>query len=361
MPNLHLQLKTQYLKIPVVIGRQLWQQIRNFLEQEYPHHSVFVIADSQVADIYGSDVNDQLNSRTGYQGILSFPAGESSKSRHWKATLEDSLLSKKAGRDTVLLALGGGVTGDLVGFVAATLHRGVPLIQLPSSLLAQVDSSIGGKVGINSPAGKNLIGAFYQPAAVFADVELLKTLPQEEFLNGMAEVIKYGAILDDELSNILESEHQKILSKENQVLEHIISRCAQLKIQVVEKDEKESQFRSILNFGHTVGHAIEKLSNFQIKHGFAIASGMRVAARLSNLLVGYPELNVKQLVRLLDLYKLNNIEIGQFSIESIWQTILSDKKSRRQIPRFTLLEECGKPKLFYSVSKEQLERACAVY
>jgi len=354
MPTLHLQISSPPQKIPVFIGSNLWHELVSFFLKNYPRHSIFVITDSHLAEIYAATVDQWLGALPAYKGMLVFPAGEESKSREEKARLEDTLLHGKAGRDSVILAMGGGVTGDLAGFVAATLHRGVPFIQLPTSLLAQVDSSIGGKVGINHPAGKNLLGAFYQPAAIFTDIRLLDTLPEEEFRNGMAEVIKYAVILDEQLWQWLETESTRILNRETTVLERIIRRCVQLKIEVVQTDEKESNYRSILNFGHTVGHALEKLTAYSVKHGEAVAVGMRVAARLSGQLLNYPAEYIDRLDRLLDTYGLTRPDVRRFPAEQIWEAIQSDKKALQQTPRFTLLRAPQTSQLFHPVKKEEL-------
>lgn len=359
MQKLPIRIKEHLREIPFFVGRELWPALAAYLQSAFPAHTLFVIADSTVAALYGQTAARALRTHRGFRDILTFPAGEQYKSRAQKEQLEDLLLLGKAGRDSVILALGGGVTGDLAGYLAATLHRGVPLVHLPTSLMAQVDSSIGGKVGVNHPAGKNLIGAFYQPEAVFCDATFLKTLPEEEFFNGMAEVIKYAVILDDELWDWLENESASILRREPAVLEQIVLRCAALKIKVVEADEKESGYRSILNFGHTAGHAIEHLSEYRIKHGFAVAEGMRIAARLSHQLLGYPWQRVEGLDRLLELYGLKRVGQGQFSAEALWNCICSDKKARQQTPRFTLMKSPHHPELFYPVEKQELSHALA--
>lgn len=357
MQTLPIRLNTTQREIDFIIGHSLWEPLRHFLQRQYPHHSIFLICDETVGARYGEEAREQLASHPGWKALLSFPAGEASKSRNCKDMLEDQLLARRAGRDSVLLAMGGGVTGDLAGYVAATLHRGIPLVHLPTTLLAQVDSSIGGKVGINHPAGKNLLGAFYQPAAIYADINFLHSLPDDEYFNGLAEVIKYAAIMDDELWDWLERESAGIIRRENPLLERIVSRCAQLKIQVVQADEKEAAYRSILNFGHTVGHAIEQLSRYRLKHGFAIAAGMKIAARLSHTHLGYPEARVRRLDRLFEVYQLNRVELSDFSFEEVWECLQSDKKSRRQSPRFTLMNGDNKPELFYPIEKAELEDA----
>lgn len=337
--------------VPYFAGFGLWRQLDGFLSEEYAAYKKIVIADENLAKLY-SRSTDALGETYEW---LTFPAGEAEKSRERKATLEDELFKRGAGRDSVIIALGGGVTGDLVGYVAASFQRGIPLIQMPSSLLAQVDSSIGGKVGINHSAGKNLLGAFYHPAAIFADISLLRSLPDEELYNGMAEVIKYAVILDDRLWQILEDESAAILERDPEVLQKVITRCAKLKIDVVEKDEREGGLRSLLNWGHTVGHAIEKLSAYHVKHGFAIAAGMMVAAVLSRDLLGYPADRVNRLKKLLDTYHLSSVDPAAYSLEEIWNAIQTDKKARSGKPRFTLMAAPGQPELFYGIERQELE------
>jgi 3-dehydroquinate synthase len=213
--------------------------------------------------------------------LVSFPAGEGSKSRRVRDEIEDGIIRLGAGRDTALVALGGGVVGDLVGFVAATFKRGVPCVQIPTTLLGMVDSAIGGKTGINHPAGKNLIGAFHQPAAVYIDVDYLKTLPARQYTSGLAEVIKYGVIADRGLFASLESHLDRILKREPDVMARVIEACCRIKARVVSTDPRESNRRKILNFGHTIGHAVETLSGFRLAHGEAVSIGMVAEARLA--------------------------------------------------------------------------------
>ncbi|MGH1365525.1 MAG: 3-dehydroquinate synthase [Calditrichia bacterium] len=353
MKTLYTHLKTSNVSIPCHIGLGLWRQLDEYLLANFSGHQIFVIADSNLVRLYSASTR-ALKSECQW---LEFPAGEAAKCREQKAELENELLKRNAGRDSVIVALGGGVTGDLAGYIAATLHRGIPLIQMPSSLLAQVDSSIGGKVGINHPQGKNLLGAFNHPAAIFSDISLLRSLPDEELFNGMAEVIKYAVILDDGLWELLEEESEAICRRDSNILEKVITRCAKLKIEIVEADEREAGHRSLLNWGHTVGHAIEKLSEYKIKHGFAIAAGMLVAAALSHTRLGYPERRVERLVKLLKTYHLTTVDIEAFSLEAIWNAIRSDKKARQQQPRFTLMASPGKPELFYPIERQELEHA----
>ncbi len=357
MQMLHMQIKERFRKIPFFIGEELWESLLDYLLEHFPNHSIFVISDSQVARLYAETARQRLLAHRFFKEVLTFPAGEQSKSYQQKMYLEDLLLHYQAGRDSLVIAMGGGVTGDLAGYVAATLHRGIPLIHLPTTLLAQVDSSIGGKVGINHTVGKNLIGSFYQPQAIFANVNFLKTLSKEDFLNGMAEVVKYAIILDESLGEFLVRESKKILQRDNETLKNIITRCVELKMKVVESDEKEKGYRSVLNFGHTAGHAVEKLSEYSIKHGFAIAAGMRVAARLSHQKLQYPSEKIERLNQLLQTYSLNRVDLQQFTIEQIWQCIITDKKARQQRPHFTLINNKSEPKLFQQIEKWELEHA----
>src|SRR5436309_595603 len=239
----------------------------------------FVITDSNVGALYGKEFLRALRQPREY--LLSIPAGEKSKNRRIKERIEDRILSLGVTRDSLIVALGGGVIGDLAGFVAASLLRGLPYVQIPTTLLAQVDSSIGGKVAIDHPLGKNLLGAFYQPHKVYINVATLTSLPDREFRCGLAEVIKYGAILDKDLFRYLEREYGQIMAKHESCLLRIIKRSCEIKKSVVEQDEKETGLRRILNFGHTIGHAIEVLSGYRIRHGNAIAIGMVAEARMS--------------------------------------------------------------------------------
>ncbi len=241
----------------------------------------FVIADSTVAGLYGQQLLASLK-QAGYDPeILTFPAGEQSKVLGTIGALASRLAQFGMDRGDGLLALGGGVTGDITGFLAASFMRGVPFVQVPTSLLAQVDSSVGGKTGVDIPEGKNLLGAFYQPRAVYIDSLVLRSLPALELLNGLAEVIKYGVIYDGDFFAFLEGKRQKILHLDLAVIEEVIESCCAIKAAVVEKDERESDLRRILNFGHTIGHAVEADSSYKLAHGMSVAIGMAAACRLA--------------------------------------------------------------------------------
>ena len=231
-----------------------------------------VVTNPLIKKLYGERLINGLKSAGFLVMSIEVPDGELSKSLDWANSIYTALLINSFDRKSALVALGGGVVGDLTGFAAATFMRGVPFIQVPTTLLSMVDSSVGGKTGVNHPMGKNMIGAFYQPRKVLMDLSCLRSLPREEFLAGMAEVIKYGVIRDAAFFDYLDKNREMILALEPAALEYIIRRSCEIKAEVVEKDERESGLRAILNFGHTVGHAIETAESYTLRHGYAVAS-----------------------------------------------------------------------------------------
>lgn len=242
-----------------------------------------VISDDRVAALYGQRLLAALQGNGIAADLLVFPHGEASKTLATVGDLASRLARAGFDRKDGLIALGGGVTGDITGFLAASYMRGIPFVQVPTSLLAQVDSSVGGKTGVDIPEGKNLVGAFYQPKAVYIDPEVLSTLDSREFLSGLAEVIKYGIIRDSSFFHFLEENRERIIALEPSCLEQMISTCCRIKADVVEQDEREGGLRRILNYGHTIGHAVEAASAFSISHGLAVAIGMVAAAGLAVL------------------------------------------------------------------------------
>ncbi len=256
-----------------------------YLQQLKLPSRIFVVTDSHLRDIYAAQVMQNLE-KAGFEPfIYTVPAGEASKSQEQVSAIYDWLIDHCAERREALIALGGGMIGDLVGYVAATYLRGVPLVQVPTSLLAQVDAAIGGKTGINHPKGKNLIGAFYHPRLVLADPALLFTLPERSRTEGWAEIVKYGIILDAELFVLLESHAEELRTftrSSAALLCRVIARCIDLKVMVIEEDEREQGRRAILNYGHTVGHALENASGYgELLHGEAVSIGMAVAANMA--------------------------------------------------------------------------------
>ncbi|MEC8754036.1 MAG: 3-dehydroquinate synthase [Pseudomonadota bacterium] len=274
------------------------QKLRELLLARIQGRQVAIITNKVVAPLY---LDALLEALDGLQvDVMQMDDGEAEKNLQVYQQTMDFLLAARHNRSTCLIALGGGVVGDLCGFVAATFQRGVDFVQIPTTLLAQVDSSVGGKTAVNHPQGKNMIGAFHQPLAVLADTATLGTLPSREYAAGLAEVVKYGVIVDAAFFEFLEQHSDDLLAKDGAVLSQVILRCCAIKADVVSADERESGRRAILNYGHTFGHGIEKLCGYgQWLHGEAVAIGMVMAARLSVAVAGLDESVVMRLTALL--------------------------------------------------------------
>jgi len=317
-----------------------------------------IVTDPTVKDLYGNTLKQSLTSDGFKVNILVVPEGEEQKSLETAGRLYHELTDIYAERTTPLLALGGGVIGDLAGFVAATYMRGVPLIQIPTTLLAQGDSSIGGKVAVNHGQLKNKIGTFYHPRLTLSDISTLKTLSPRELSDGLAEIIKHGAILDGEFFSYLEKNIDKIKSLDAQVLERVVSRSAEIKAGVVVKDELDLGLRNILNCGHTVGHAIESVSELKVWHGEAVAIGMLVEARISNKM---GILARDELARLKSLIARAGLptEPPPLELEKIIQAMKHDKKILQGKLRFALLKLIGKVFITDEVSPSLIEEALA--
>ncbi len=337
------------------IGSGLLMQAAHRLKEIGLAGKLVIITNPLVNRFYGTALKRNL-AREGFKvSVLSVPDGEEQKSLEVAGRLYHELTDLYAERTTPILALGGGVIGDLAGFVAATYMRGVPLIQIPTTLLAQVDSSIGGKVAVNHGQLKNKIGAFYQPRLVISDISTLKTLPTSEFINGLAEVIKYGVIGDKEFFNYLERNMGRIKSLDEAVLEEVVYRSARIKARIVAKDEKDLGLRNILNYGHTVGHALESVSDFKVEHGKAVAIGMLAAARISNQL-GLMEEN--ELIRLKSLIEKAGLptELPSLEVAKIIQAMKHDKKISRGKIKFILSRALGEVFVTDEVSLALVER-----
>ncbi|MBI4251310.1 MAG: 3-dehydroquinate synthase [Candidatus Tectomicrobia bacterium] len=310
----------------------------------FPGGRALVVSDRNVARPYGPAALASLRKAGIRAELLAVPAGERSKSLSQLSRIFDRLASLKLDRGCGLVALGGGVIGDLGGLAAAIFLRGIPYIQAPTSLLAQVDSSVGGKTAVDHRLGKNLIGAFYQPAAVLSDIASLDTLPAREFRSGMAEVVKHAAIADAALFTYLERNAARIQDRNKAALERVVAENCRLKARIVEKDERETGLRQSLNFGHTLGHAIETLAGYsrRLLHGEAVAMGMTAAARLSCEEGLCPKGDVKRLVALLERFGLPTAMRRPPALRQLEGAVESDKKRRRGKPRFVLLERIGK-------------------
>jgi 3-dehydroquinate synthase len=275
--------------------------------------------------------------------VISLPDGERAKTLKWASRLYDRLITARFERGSTLIALGGGVVGDLTGFVASTYLRGVTFVQIPTTLVAQVDASIGGKTGINHPKGKNLIGTFYQPKLVLIDVATLRTLPKRELVGGMAEVVKYGVITDPGLFDYVERHVDDVLACRLDVLEQIVLRSARIKADVVGRDEREAGVRRILNYGHTLGHAIEAATGYgRLHHGEAIAIGMHFAARLSVRLGCCSDAFVRRQEQLLKRLKLRTALTANTSVRSLLSAMALDKKIRDGRVHFVLPKRIGR-------------------
>lgn len=267
---------------PIIAGDNLWGTIAGELAKRPLGKRYAVITDSVVMGLYGEKLLAALCDRGLDACAFYFPAGEASKNPKVWLSLANEMLRLGFVRDSLIISLGGGVVGDVAGFLASTYMRGIPWVQVPTTLLAMADASIGGKVGIDLPLGKNLLGAFCQPKAVYAGLDCLKTLPKTHLLNGMAEVVKAGLIRDPKLFALLEKKGKAILKLDGDALATAITRSLKVKAGVVEKDELETLgLRKILNYGHTIGHGLESLSGYQLLHGFAVAFGMRAAGRIA--------------------------------------------------------------------------------
>lgn len=343
---------------PVLIGAGVLDAIGGECQALGLGPRMIVVSQPPVAVKYGDRVVGSLREAGFDPSLVVVPDGEESKSfaqvtRLWDACVEAGLDRSSS----AVVALGGGVVGDLAGFVAATYMRGVAFVQVPTSLLAQVDASVGGKVGINHPRAKNLIGAFHQPCLVVIDPEVLRTLPRREFVAGLAEAIKCGAVLDAELFAYLEGHMAAILALEPSALTHTIARAVRLKADIVEKDEREvTGLRRVLNFGHTIGHAIEAASGYGIYlHGEAVAIGMVGAGRLSRRLTGFSE---PDLVRLTALLRKAGLATGlvQGRPEPLMAAMGHDKKGQGGRLTFVLLEGIGHARVLAGVGLAPVRR-----
>ena len=312
-----------------------------------------IVSDSNVAPLYAKDLIGLLEKEGFFCVSFTFTAGEASKNLDTVSELYEFLIEQSFDRNDVLLALGGGVTGDLTGFAAATYLRGIRFIGMPTSLLSMVDSSIGGKTGVDYKAYKNMVGAFYQPSAVYINVNALHTLPEREFLAGLGEVVKHGFILDKEYHDFLKENTQKIIAKDTEVLNSMIYQSLCIKRGVVERDPKEKGERALLNFGHTIGHAVEKLNNFTLLHGECVSVGMVAAAELSVMRGVLSREEADEIVSLLnDLGMMT--EVSKLEKDLFLAVCHRDKKADGAKIKFILLKGIGQAYIDSDVSDEEI-------
>jgi 3-dehydroquinate synthase len=316
---------------------------------------ILIVSNPVIYKHYGETVETSLSDAGFDVAHLILPAGERFKTANSLQKIYDAALAHRLERSSMIVALGGGVIGDMSGYAAATWLRGIDLVQVPTTLLAMVDSAIGGKTGINHPQGKNLIGAFYQPRLVWVDPEVLKTLPAREFRSAMAEVIKYGVIWDRELFDLLAScdrlDQLRYVSSE--LLQTILYRCAKAKAEVVSKDEKEGNLRAILNYGHTVGHAIESVTNYRLyNHGEAVGLGMVIAGAIAVDLGLWSALDQDRQVDLITKTRLPQTVPADIDLEAIIESLSTDKKVEAGKVRFILPTAIGSVTLSDRVTSE---------
>ena len=338
----------------ILIGSGIRTRVGEFLKTILQPSRIIIITHPFMKKLYGKDVVESFIAQGWKTDTIEVPEGESSKNLIQAERLYDRLLEFNCDRKSVLVALGGGVIGDLVGFIAATYQRGVSFVQIPTTLLSQVDSSVGGKTAVNHPKGKNMIGAFYQPRLVVADLETLETLPDKEFRAGLAEVVKYGIISDAGLFKFLETKSAEILNLNHDVLAHIVKTSCKIKAEVVEKDERESHYRMILNFGHTIGHAIEALTGYsRFIHGEAVAIGIVRAAELS-LSMGKCSEDVPKRIREL----LNNlglpVRMPDLESSAVIKSLYHDKKTMDRKIKFILVKGIGSIEIADQIPEEEI-------
>jgi 3-dehydroquinate synthase len=357
-PNVHVALGERSYDILIHDG--LLGRLPELLRPLKLGRRCAILTDATVGPRYAAAVRGALAKARWSVSVHTVPTGEGSKSLGVAGGLYEELAEARLDRRSFVLALGGGVVGDLAGFIAATFLRGVGFVQVPTTLLAMVDSSVGGKVAINLPQGKNLVGAFYQPRIVIADTATLATLPEREFRAGVAEVIKYGVIQDAALFADLERDLPALMAKDAAVLARVIARCCEIKADVVSKDERESGLREILNFGHTVGHAIEAVTEYgTYLHGEAIAIGMVAAARLSQKHGGLAEADTARIEALLHCAGFD-LTPPDASFEKMFDAMQSDKKARDGKVRFVLARRIGEVFSSDAVSESDIKEVLHV-
>ena len=344
---------------PIIIKNGILREIGKDLQEKKIGNRYAVIADDYVAGLYGDAFMAMLTSAGINAELLSFPRGEARKTLATIGDLAGRLARLGFDRKDALIGFGGGVTGDLTGFLASTYMRGIPFVQVPTTLLAQVDSSVGGKTGVDIPEGKNLVGTFYQPRAVYIDIALLKTLPREELLGGLAEVIKYGVIRDAGFFQFLCDNRQRILRLDEELIVKTVYTCCRIKAEVVSQDEREGGMRRILNYGHTLGHAVEGASDYTLIHGLAVAIGMAAAARLAVLAGMLAPGIAKKISDILIAYGLPVDIPKNLDRKRMKQYLLTDKKTVGGKVHYVLPTEIGKTCIVADLDEKLIEQILA--
>jgi len=326
---------------PVLVRPGLLDRLPALLAEFAPADRYALICDDCVSPLYGEQALARCLDAGLAAELFVFPQGEANKTRKSWSILTDQMLARRFGRDAAVVAIGGGVTGDLAGFVAATFLRGIPVVQVPTSLVAMIDASVGGKTGVDAKAGKNLVGAFHPPRAVLADPNAIATLPRHERAQGLAEALKHGAILDRQYWSRLVAEADELLSGTPSSIVPAVVRSVQLKAEIVAADEREQGRREILNFGHTIGHALEAATDFREGHGSAVAFGMIQEARLGERMGVTQPGTAKRLTDGLRAFGLGSMDLTGTTRSQVMGFLGADKKVRFGTPRFVLLERLG--------------------
>lgn len=348
MKTIPIQAKRPYL---LHLGENLWEEVSSLLDAS---KSWAICCDSTLPSLYGEALQKKMQSKKIKTALLSLPFTEENKTRETKQQLEDRLFSLALQKQDALLALGGGVTTDIVGFTAATYLRGMEYVSMPTSLLAMVDACIGGKTGVNTPFGKNLIGTIYSPSLVFIDVSFLATLSWQHMQEGMAEVVKHAILQDISFLQELLFLKEEIREKKTTTLLYLIEKSCRIKQKIIEEDELEKGKRYFLNFGHTIGHALEKLFNYQLSHGIAISWGMALETFISWQEKKCSQEEYEIVLSLLNTYGLLP-PLPSFSLEGLFSSLLYDKKATKEGIGLVLLYEVGKKQRLHFFSPTQLQ------
>lgn len=339
----------------ILIGSRMLHKMGLRIKEFRPSR-VAIISNKTIFPMYRDIILSSLREHDIVPEIILLPDGEEYKDLLWTYYIHGELLKARFDRHSLLVAFGGGVVGDITGFVAATYMRGIRYIQVPTTLLSQVDSSVGGKTGINHPLGKNMIGCFYQPSLVFIDIDTLKTLPGREFYAGMAEIIKYGIIADRRLFNLLRTAREGIMSLGDEIID-VVKRSCEIKADVVSRDEKETGLRAILNFGHTIGHAIETVTGYKkLLHGEAVAMGMCAAAELALRMNIFQQSDSGLIKEMVNMYNLPADIPGDLDVREMMNAMEIDKKAKAGKIRFILPEAIGKVRIEDDVDREVIRK-----
>ena len=350
MKDLYVEAASAAYPIAIRTG---FEELEESVKKTVKGGSALIVTDSNVAPIYAAEIEDRLSGVFENISVFAFEAGEKRKNLDTMRDIYKFMLEKHLDRGSTVIGLGGGVCGDMAGFAAATFMRGVSFIQIPTTLLAQVDSSVGGKVGVDFNGVKNIVGAFYQPKLVYTDIDTLITLPEREYMAGMAEVIKCAAISSGQLYGYITDNKEIIKKGDKTALAEIIEKCCAIKADVVKKDEKEGGLREILNFGHTIGHAVESLKGFELLHGECVAIGMTAAMKISCDKGMVTDSDFFDLEGLLEYFDLP-VRVKGLNEDDVYKALFSDKKVRNNVISFVLADGIGNALRTKSLTEDEI-------